>query len=92
MPVMLNLLRVPVRTAVGTSLAVVIASATGGLLAKGLHGAIPLAPAAALVAGATLGAVGGGRACGLIPPQATRLVLVTVVVAIAATMLGRVLF
>lgn len=91
MPVMLNVLRVPVRTAVGTSLAVVIASATGGLLAKGLHGAIPLAPAAALVAGATLGAVLGGRACGLIPPQATRMVLVVVVVGIAAVMLGRLL-
>lgn len=91
MPVLLNVLRVPVRTAVGTSLAVVVAAAAGGLLAKGFHGAFPLAPTLALAAGAALGAWAGGKAGALVPARVTRRALTAAVVGIAILMVGRVL-
>lgn len=55
-PVMLYVLRIPVRATVGTSLVVVAASATAGMAGKVLGGQVDWSLAAALVAGALPGA------------------------------------
>lgn len=59
-PVMLYLLKIPTRIAIGSSLGVVFLSASAGLFGKLITGQVPLLPAVALVLGALAGAQVGG--------------------------------
>ena len=60
-PVLIAILRVPVRVSIGTSLAMISASALMGFLGKAITGQIPLGPALAVVAGSLTGAPLGAK-------------------------------
>jgi uncharacterized membrane protein YfcA len=60
-PVLVGVLRVPMRLSIGTSLAMVGLSALTGFLGKALTGQIPLWPALTVVLGSLTGAPLGGR-------------------------------
>jgi uncharacterized membrane protein YfcA len=60
-PVLVGVIRVPMRLAIGTSLAMVGISALTGFLGKALTGQIPLWPAATVVLASLSGAALGGR-------------------------------
>jgi hypothetical protein len=74
-PVMIGLLRLPMRLAIGTSLAVTGISALAGVLGKALTAQIPLGPAAAVMLGSLLGAQMGARVSRRVPVRTLRLVL-----------------
>lgn len=59
-PVMLYVLKIPTRIAIGSSLGIVFISASAGLLGKLITGQVPLLQASALVLGALAGAQVGG--------------------------------
>ncbi len=59
-PVMLYVLGIPTRTTIGSSLGVVFLAGIAGTLGKAAAGKIAYGPALFLVAGALLGAQGGG--------------------------------
>jgi uncharacterized membrane protein YfcA len=86
-PLMLVVLRLPVRLAVGTNLALVFFSSLAGFTGKALTGQIPFHYAAILLVGAIPGTLAG---CGLsrrTSPGVLRRVL-AVVIAVAAVKLG----
>ncbi len=60
-PILIYLLRVPTRTAIGSNLVVAIMSTASGFLGKLVTGQIPLLAAVLVVAGAVLGALAGER-------------------------------
>jgi uncharacterized membrane protein YfcA len=81
-PVLIGLLRLPVRASIGTSLAMTAVSASAGFLGKAVTGQIPLAPAALVVA-ASLGGVSlGVRASRAAPEAVLRAVLLGLIVAV----------
>ena len=82
-PVMIALLRLPVRLAIGTSLAVTGMSALTGVLGKALTAQIPLGPAGAVMLGSLLGARVGARVSRRIPVRVLRLVLAGLVALVA---------
>jgi uncharacterized membrane protein YfcA len=82
-PVMIALLRLPVRLAIGTSLAVTGMSAVTGVLGKALTAQIPLGPAGAVVLGSLLGAGLGSRVSRRVPVRVLRLVLAGLVALVA---------
>ena len=82
-PVMIALLRLPVRLAIGTSLAVTGMSALTGVLGKALTAQIPLGPAAVVVLGSLVGAWLGSRVSRRIPVRVLRLVLAGLVALVA---------
>ncbi|HZV96187.1 MAG TPA: sulfite exporter TauE/SafE family protein [Candidatus Nitrosocosmicus sp.] len=82
-PVMIALLRLPMRLAIGTSLAVTGMSALAGVLGKALTAQIPLGPAAAVVLGSVVGARVGARVSRRVPVRVLRLVLVVLVALVA---------
>lgn len=55
-PVMLYVLKIPTRIAIGSSLGIVFISASAGLFGKLITGQVPLLQAAALILGASIGA------------------------------------
>lgn len=59
-PVMLYVLKIPTRIAIGSSLGIVFLSASAGLFGKVITGQVPILPASALVLGALAGAQVGG--------------------------------
>ena len=61
-PLMIYILRVPTRIAIGSNLIIAVMSTASGFLGKLITGQIPLLSAALVVAGATLGALAGERA------------------------------
>jgi hypothetical protein len=75
-PVLVGLLRVPMRQSIATSLAMVSLSAAAGFLGKALTGQIPLWPAVTVVAGSLTGAPLGGRVSRRAPVVVLRGVLV----------------
>jgi uncharacterized membrane protein YfcA len=83
MPVMIALLRLPVRLAIGTSLAVTGVSAFTGVLGKALTAQIPLGPAGAVVLGSLMGARLGSRVSRRVPVRVLRLVLAGLVALVA---------
>ena len=60
-PVLIYLLSVPTRIAIGSSLFIAMMNTASGFLGKLLTGQIPLATAGTVVAGAMLGALAGER-------------------------------
>jgi len=60
-PLMIYLLRVPTRIAIGSNLIIAVMSTASGFLGKLITGQVPLLSATLVVAGATLGALAGER-------------------------------
>ena len=82
-PVMITLLRLPIRLAIGTSLAVTGMSALTGVLGKALTAQIPFGPAGAVVLGSLVGARLGSRVSRRVGVRVLRLVLAGLVVLVA---------
>ena len=82
-PVMIALLRLPVRLAIGTSLAVTVMSALTGVLGKALTAQIPLGPAGAVMLGSLVGARVGARVSRRIPVRVLQIVLAGLVALVA---------
>ncbi|MNP60297.1 Sulfite exporter TauE/SafE [compost metagenome] len=60
-PIMLTVLRIPTRTTIASSLAIVFISAIGGVIGKITGGAIPVWPTLFTVIGSLIGAPLGSR-------------------------------
>jgi hypothetical protein len=86
-PLMLWLLRLPVRVAMGSNLAIVALASFAGFLGKLVTQQIPLAPAAALVLGAVPGAQIGGMLSRRTPTPVLRWLLALVIL-IAVVKIG----
>src|SRR5262249_1207423 len=80
-PVLIALLRVPVRVSIGTSLAMTALSASTGFLGKTLTAQVPLWPAVAVICGSFLGAPLGARVSHRVPVAGPRVGLLLVVAA-----------
>jgi hypothetical protein len=78
-PVLVGVLRVPMRLSIGTSLAMVGISAVTGFLGKALTGQIPLWPALTVVLGSLTGAPLGGRVSRRVPVPVLRGVLAGII-------------
>lgn len=90
-PLLIGVMRLPVRLAIGTSPAVVLLSGAAGLAGKLISGQVDPLLAGALVAGAAPSAYLGTRLGRRMPPQALRLLLGTLLVLIAARTLYSIL-
>ena len=75
MPFMLYVLKIPIKIAVGSSLAISFFAASGGALGKILTSQVIWPPAIALVVGALPGAQLGGIACKSISPKVLKIVM-----------------
>ena len=82
-PVLVALIRVPVRLAIGTSLAMTSMSAFTGVLGKVVTGQVPAGPTAAVVIGALAGARMGAQLSPRAPVAVLRGVLVVLVMVVA---------
>jgi hypothetical protein len=78
-PVLIAVLRVPVRVSIGTSLAMTSVSALMGFVGKAITGQIPLAPALAVVAGSLTGAPFGATVSHRVPIMVLRIVLAALI-------------
>jgi uncharacterized protein len=78
-PFMLYGLRVPTRLALGSSLGIVLFSATAGLAGKLVTGQVALVPAVALLAGSVLGGGAGGWYSGRVPARLLRYALASLI-------------
>jgi hypothetical protein len=78
-PVLVGVLRVPMRLGIGTSLAMVGISALTGFLGKAVTGQIPLWPALTVVLGSLTGAPLGGRVSRRVPVPVLRGVLAGII-------------
>jgi uncharacterized protein len=78
-PVLVGVLRIPMRLSIGTSLAMVGISAVAGFLGKALTGQIPLWPALTVVLGSLTGAPLGGRVSRRVPVPVLRGVLAGII-------------
>lgn len=74
-PVLVGLMRIPMRLSIGTSLAMVGMSALTGFIGKAATGQVPLWPAVAVVLGSVTGAPLGGRVSRRVPVGALRAAL-----------------
>lgn len=83
-PVMLYLLKIPTRIAIGSSLGIVVLSAAAGLAGKLLTAQVPLRHAVALVMGALLGAQIGSLVSIRTRPRTLRQALAAVIGLVAA--------
>ena len=82
-PLMVYLLRVPTRIAIGSSLIIAVMNTAGGFIGKLVTGQIPLLSATLVVAGATLGALAGERAHGHVSSLVLRRIYAGMVALIA---------
>ena len=82
-PVMLTILKIPVRTTIASSLAIVFISATGGVIGKLIAGDIPVEPIIYTVVGSLIGASIGSRVSSMINVRLLRYGLL-VLIAITA--------
>lgn len=78
-PVLVGVLRLPMRLSIGTSLAMVGISAVTGFLGKALTGQIPPWPAVTVVLGSLTGAPLGGRVSRRVPVPVLRGVLAGII-------------
>jgi len=85
-PLMLTVLHIPARIAVGSSLAIALAGATTGLAGKFISGQVPLWPALALVAGALPAAQLGAAASTRLKSGQLRVILALIIAAVAIKM------
>ena len=83
-PVLIGVLRIPVRISIGTSLAMTGMSASLGFVGKALTAQIPLWPAVAVVLGSVVGAPLGARLSRRAPVAVLR-TLLTVLIALVMT-------
>ncbi|WP_135548123.1 sulfite exporter TauE/SafE family protein [Paenibacillus cymbidii] len=81
-PIMLTVLRIPLRTTIASSLAIVMISAIGGVVGK-MAGDIPLWPTVFTVIGSLIGASLGSRASALVNVKVLRRGLVLLIAATA---------
>jgi len=83
-PIMLTVLKIPLRTTIASSLAIVMISAIGGVVGKMTGGDIPLWPTVFTVIGSLIGASLGSRASALVNVKVLRhgLVLLIAVTAV----------
>lgn len=91
-PVLIALLRIPVRMSIGTSLAMTAVSASMGFLGKALTAQVPLWPALAVVLGSLLGAPIGARASRRTPVSVLRAMLALLIGLVAIRVWVDVLF
>jgi uncharacterized membrane protein YfcA len=82
-PVLIALLRLPVRLSIGTSLAMTAMSASMGFLGKAVTAQVPLWPAVAVTVGSFLGAPLGARLSRRLPVIVLRVLLLAVIAAVA---------
>ena len=82
-PVLVAILRVPVRVSIGTSLAMTSASALMGFLGKAITGQIPVGPALAVIAGSLTGAPLGALVSHRAPITVLRIVLAALIAAVS---------
>ena len=71
-PLLIYILHIPTRIAIGSTLLIALMNTASGFLGKLVTGQIPLAMAAAVVAGAALGALGGEKIHGKVSAQSLR--------------------
>ncbi len=83
-PLLLLVVGVPLRTTIGSSLAITALAAAAGFLGKLVTGQIPFGPALAVAAGALPGAQLGAAVSRRLPPWQLRLALFALTVLIAA--------
>lgn len=82
-PIMLTLLKIPTRTTIASSLAIVFISAVGGVIGKIGAGHIPLLPVIFTVMGSLLGAPLGSRISARINVKYLRYALIVLIAATA---------
>lgn len=85
-PLMLSVLHIPPRIAVGSSLAIALAGATTGLVGKFISGQVPGWPALALVAGALPAAQLGAAASTRLKSGQLRVILAVLIAGVAIKM------
>lgn len=78
-PIMLTILKIPVRTTIASSLAIVFISAVGGVIGKISGGDIPLEPIIYTVIGSLLGASLGSRVSSMINVSVLRYALIAII-------------
>jgi uncharacterized membrane protein YfcA len=83
-PVLIYLLRVPTRIAIGSSLLIALMNTASGFLGKLITGQIPFLTAGLVVGGATIGAVLGERVHRQLSSRMLRKIYAFLVVVIAA--------
>jgi uncharacterized membrane protein YfcA len=79
MPILLGLLRLPLRLSIGTSLAIAGVAALAGFLGKLVTGQVPLWPTVAVVLGSLGGAAVGARVSHRAPTRVLRASLAAVI-------------
>ncbi|MFQ5827816.1 MAG: sulfite exporter TauE/SafE family protein [Candidatus Methylomirabilia bacterium] len=82
-PVLMGVMRIPVRVSIGTSLAITVVSALAGFFGKALTGQVPFWPAVAVVLGSLGGAPLGARVSRIAPVSVLRGVLAVLIALIA---------
>ena len=82
-PLLIYILKVPTRIAIGSNLVIAVMSTASGFLGKLITGQIPLLSAALVVAGATLGALAGERVHGRLSSGVLRRIYAVLVTLIA---------
>ncbi len=83
-PLMIYLLKVPTRVAIGSSLAIALAASVAGFVGKAVTGQVPIALSLALVLGAWPGAQVGARISRWLDPRTLRCMLTAVISITAA--------
>jgi uncharacterized membrane protein YfcA len=78
-PLLIYVLKVPTRIAIGSNLVIAVLTTFSGFLGKLLTGQIPFLMTLAVVIGAGLGALGGERIHGLVSPRVLRYVYAGVI-------------
>jgi hypothetical protein len=91
-PLMLHVLRIPMRTVVGSSLGIVVVSSIAGLAGKALTGQVDWALAVFLVVGAVPGGLIGARVSRRTKPHRLSLILGVVIALVAVRIWLDVLF
>lgn len=91
-PVLIAVLRVPVRLSIGTSLAMTCASAAMGFLGKSLTAQVPLWPAVSAIVGSLAGAPVGAKVSHRAPVSLLRVVLAVLIAIVTVRVWTDVLF
>lgn len=81
-PLMISVLRIPTRVAVGTSLLMIIPATLAGSIGKVATGQFALEPALPVIIGSIIGAQAGGRVNKLVSPRTIRFSLLTLLLVI----------